>query len=79
MSKILIKEESKTLSFRPDETNIIAILPDSEEKQRKALLRETSIPSSGIDFLLLHGKYGMNKDYTTIVYKIVDVEDWRNV
>lgn len=79
MSKILIKEESKTLSFRPVEINIIAILPDNVEKQRKALLRETSIPSSGIDFLLLHGKYSMNKDFTSIVYKIVDIEDWRNV
>ena len=79
MSKILIKEESKTLSFRPVEINIIAILPDNVEKQRKALLRETLIPSSGIDSLIMYGKYGMNKDYTTIVYKIFDVEDWRNV
>lgn len=77
MSKILIKETSKALSFNSDETNIIAILPDDEDKQRKALLRETTIPSSGIDFLIAHNVYAFNKDFKTIVYKILNVEDWR--
>lgn len=77
MSKILIKETSKALSFNSDETNIIAILPDDEDKQRKVLLRETTIPSSGIDFLISRNVYAFNKDFKTIVYKILNVEDWR--
>lgn len=78
MSKILIKETSKTLSFNSDETNIIAILPDDKDKQRKTLLRETTIPSSGIDYLIAHNAYAFNKDFKTIVYKILNVEDWRD-